>query len=308
MNFSKLKTPVLLLVFKRPATTQKVFDVVRQARPAQLYIAANGPRKGNQEDHKKCQATRKIFDQVDWDCDVKTLYRKDCLNVKLSVSSAIDWFFSNVEEGIILEDDCVPDISFFQFCSEQLEKYRMDQRIMSIVGTNFSSIKGVKPYSYYFSRFHDIGGWASWRRAWEFYDIDMKLWPEIKKDKSLSVVLGEKAIIYWTSIFDRVYHSQIETWDYQWIFACWAHNGLCIVPHVNLITNIGFGIDATFTNDPDNILANVPLAKMEFPVKHPPCYIPDVNEEKIFQKVAFEVTFAERIRRKLKRVVKTFFF
>lgn len=181
MSEFKLNVPVLLLIFNRPDTTQRVFHEIRGASPLQLFISADGPRENKPGEFEKCQITRDIVRQVDWDCEVYTNFRDKNLGCKIAVSSAIDWFFENVEEGIILEDDCLPSFSFFRFCEELLEKYRDDERIMQIGGTNLLSEWQRSDDSYYFSKYGAIWGWATWRRAWQYYDVNMKLWPEVKK-------------------------------------------------------------------------------------------------------------------------------
>ena len=170
MNIS----PILFLIFNRPETTKKVFSAIKEVQPPRLYIAADGPRSEQPDEADHCELARTIATKVDWDCEVKTLFRDQNLGIRIAVSQAIDWFFEQEPEGIILEDDCLPDQSFFWFCKELLEKYRNDTRIMHIGGTNFQFGKNRTNYSYYFSRYAHIWGWASWRRAWEYYDEKLK--------------------------------------------------------------------------------------------------------------------------------------
>jgi hypothetical protein len=275
MSEQKLYSPVLFLIFNRPDTTRQVFNEIRKAKPTQLFVAADGARKDNPADNELCKKTREIIRQVDWDCTVTTLFRDENLGCKYGVSSAIDWFFSCVDEGIILEDDCIPDQSFFLFCQELLEKYRDDERIMMISGDNFQFGKRRSDYSYYFSRHVHIWGWATWRRAWKHYDIDMKSWPEIKKRKWLKdIVKGNAAEKFWDKIFETTYLGKINTWDYQWVFSCWIQNGLTILPNVNLVKNIGFDENATHTKG-KNKQANLPVSSVEVPLKNPDFIIID---------------------------------
>ena len=176
-----VNTPVLFLIFNRPETTEIVFSVIRKAEPPRLYVAADGPRPDYPNDAESCEIVRAIATDVNWDCKVKTLFRDQNLGCKLAASKAIDWFFEQELEGIILEDDCLPDQSFFWFCQELLGKYRDDTRIMHIGGTNFQFGKERTKYSYYFSRYAHVWGWASWRRAWKFYDVEMKNWRDCRK-------------------------------------------------------------------------------------------------------------------------------
>jgi len=197
MNGLYLKTPVLFLVFNRPDTTRRVFEAIRAARPARLFLVADGPRERQPDDKEKCERVRYIATDIDWDCEVKTLFRKENLGCKNGVSSAIDWFFSHVDEGIILEDDCLPTESFFWFCEELLRRYRNDSRVMQICGSNFLRGWQRNNDSYYFSGYGPIWGWASWRRAWIYYDVDMKLWPEVKEKKILlDICDGKREMFY----------------------------------------------------------------------------------------------------------------
>jgi hypothetical protein len=284
-----LNTPVLFLIFNRPDTTQIVFNEIRKAQPAQLFIAADGPRKDRPDDIENCRKAREIIRQVDWDCNVSTLFRDENLGCKRGVSSAIDWFFSNVEEGIILEDDCVPDQSFFQFCQELLEWYRDDERVMVISGDNFQFGRRRTEDSYYFSRYVHIWGWASWRRAWNNYDVSMKLWPLIRDGDWLMDILDDRnAVNYWTQCFEDTYTGKIDTWDYEWVFACWIQNGLTVLPNINLVSNIGFDKGGTHTSDTKSPFANLPTIPMQFRLKHPPFIIRDSMADHFTQKSHFE--------------------
>jgi hypothetical protein len=247
-----LDSPVLFITFNRPEPTQKVFDAIRTARPSKLYIASDGPRIGNQSDRRKIQEVHEIVGKVDWPCEVNTLYRTDNLGCKIAVSSAIDWFFEQEEAGIILEDDCLPHPDFFVFCSELLVRYKDEEKVFSITGTNIQS--GIKrgSASYYFSKYAHVWGWASWRRAWQHYQLDMSYWPKWKNSKEWrqrNFSLLEKKC--WNKVFDKVYRNEVDTWDYQWTACNFYKGGLVATPHVNLIRNIGFGEDATHTKGQD---------------------------------------------------------
>lgn len=235
-----LNTPVLLLIFNRPDTTQLVFNEIRKAKPKQLFIAADGPRKDHLEDAILCQKTRAIIDQVDWDCKVTTLFRNENLGCKIGVSSAIDWFFSQVDAGIIVEDDRVPNQSFFWFCQELLQYYRNDTRILMISGTNYFFNTIEMDETYYFSRTYGIGAWATWRRAWTLYDINMSGWSRFNSEKYLEEIYNDKKIVrYFQVPLQMTYLNLINTWDYQWVYTCIRNNGLAICPKYNLISDIG---------------------------------------------------------------------
>jgi len=279
MTVPRLNVPLLFLIFNRPDTTQQVFDEIRKAQPAQLFVAADGPRKNQVADHQLCKKTREIIHQVDWDCKVFTRFQDENLGCKHAVSSAIAWFFSNVEEGIILEDDCIPDQSFFRFCQELLEKYRDDERIMMVSGNNFQFGKRRTNYSYYFSKYFHIWGWATWKRAWNYYDVDMKSWPKIKDGRWLIDILKDKnAEKFWEKIFENTYRGTINTWDFQWVFSCWIQNGLAILPNVNLVKNIGFDGNATHTKG-KNKQANLSVNSIHFPLKNPEFVIADTEAD-----------------------------
>lgn len=275
-------TPVLFLIFNRPDTTQLVFNEIRKARPRQLFVAADGPRKDCPDDHENCRKAREIVNQVDWDCNVVTLYREENLGCKIAVSSAIDWFFSNVEEGIILEDDCVPDQSFFPFCQELLNKYRNDERIMMISGMNYLFNKLEIKESYYFSRYYPIWGWATWKRAWSHYDLTMSNWPEYNSQNFLThVYCHAKIARFLQDMFQKAYLNKVDTWDIQWVFACVINNGCAICPKYNLVSNIGItgshvntvsrfhhmpvkAIDVTNICHPVHVFPNIALDKITF--------------------------------------------
>lgn len=269
-------SPVLFIIFNRPETTKVVFEAIRKAQPAKLYIAADGPRQGKAGEYERCQAARNIAINVDWECDVHSLFRDTNLGCKVAVSSAIDWFFENVEEGIILEDDCVPDISFFRYCDELLEKYRHDGRIGMISGDNFQFGRKRTDASYYFSRFSHIWGWASWRRAWEIYDVEMSLWPKLRDSGFLEDLLDTREEVnYWADILQRTYAGQINTWDYQLMFSFWINGLLNILPCHNLVSNIGFNADGTHIKLIDSPLSNMESFPMKFPLIHPDFLIRD---------------------------------
>jgi hypothetical protein len=264
-----LSTPVAFLIFNRPDTTARVFEAIRQAKPEKLLVVADGARIDRIGEAEKCAATRAIIDRVDWDCEVLKNYSDINLGCKRRVSSGIDWVFSQVEEAIILEDDCLPAPSFFQFCQTLLEYYRYDNRVVHIGGANLQFGQTRTPYSYYFTKYSEIWGWASWRRAWQNFDVNMRSWAEFKTSRVLeSAHPNPYEQKYWLELLDRVYRGEIDTWDYQWNYACWCQGGLAIGPEVNLVTNIGFRADATHTNHHSN-LAAIPLAEIS-QIQHPP--------------------------------------
>jgi hypothetical protein len=273
----QLTTPVAFLIFNRPDTTARVFEAIRQAKPPKLLVVADGPRPDRPDDIEKCKAARDIIDGVDWDCEVLTNYSDANLGCKKRVSSGLDWVFDEVERTIILEDDCLPCQSFFRFCNELLEKYADDKRIMHIGGNNFLCARQVLEYPYYFSAYGQVWGWATWKRAWKHYDVDMKLWPILKKEKSLyEVFISPQEKARRQKIWDATYTQKLhDTWDYQWFFTLRCQNGLAILPKNNLITNIGFGEHGTHTKKVDYSRAMLQSLEIEFPLIHPSFIIRD---------------------------------
>lgn len=283
------KTPVCLIIFNRLDITEKVFEAIRQAKPPKLLVIADGPRADRKGEAEQCAATRAIINRVDWDCEVLKNYSDINLGGRKRISSGLNWVFNLVEEAIILEDDCLPDPTFFRFCEELLERYRNDERIMLISGDNLQFGRKRTEYSYYFSRYAHIWGWASWRRAWKHYDDQMSLWPEIQKTGWLEDLLeNEQLIEYWSYYFQGTYSEQITYgWDCRFLFACWVQNGLSILPNVNLISNIGFGPDASHTKDSESVLANIPVKAIQFPLQHPPFVIRDTQADDFTEQIVY---------------------
>lgn len=233
-----MKSTVLFLVFNRPNTTQIVFDAISRARPSRLYIAADGPRSNYPNDNKLCEKTRAIVDQINWDCEVKTLFRKTNLGCRVAVSSAINWFFENEEEGIILEDDVVPSHEFFEFCDTMLERYRHQMQVGMISGFNPLGAK-KKSSHYFYSSYASIWGWATWRSRWKLYDVNLSDWTIKDYKKFIRGKLPTYVMEYFIDAYEKVHRKQMNTWDYQWSYVMQCHNLLVIRPEANLISNIG---------------------------------------------------------------------
>jgi hypothetical protein len=276
-----METPVAFFIFNRPKQTEKVFSIIRQAKPSKLFIVADGAREKHSEDQCKCLQAREIVSEIDWECEVLTNFSDINLGCKYRVASGIDWVFEQVEEAIILEDDCLPHPSFFPYCDELLKKYRYDTRITSISGHNSNLRRERTTDSYYFSRYNCVWGWATWRRAWANYDVNMKLWNTICDGNWLNDILDNaSAVTQWKNIFQNTYDDKVDTWDYQWRFACWIQSGLTVLPSVNLISNIGYGADATHTKIVNSELANLPITAMSFPLQHPEFVIRNANSDR----------------------------
>ncbi len=271
--------PVLLIIFNKPDTTARVLKAISKARPTQLFIAADGPRADRPGEAETCAVTRAVAQQVDWPCEVKLNFSDVNLGCGLRPASAITWIFEHVDRAIILEDDCVPHETFFRFCSELLERYFDNAQIMHIAGNNWQLGKKRTPHSYFFS-YHNLctGGWATWRRAWKDYDIQIKEWPKFRESSRLEEILEHPvAIAHVREMYARVYAAagDIDVWDYQWTLLIWARGGLSILPKSTLISNIGFGHpNATHTLSASDTLAlltaSLKMKGMTFPMNHPP--------------------------------------
>lgn len=247
------RNAVLMLVFNRPDVTQKVFEAVRQARPPRLYVAADGARADRPADLETTAQVRAIFNDIDWPCEVHTRFLEQNLGCRMAVSSAIDWFFQQEEQGIVLEDDVLPSPAFFSYCDTMLERYKHDERVFSVVGNNLVEPWYQHPESYFFSKVFFVWGWASWRRAWQHYDVNMASWPKARENKKYLSYMPENWLhrAYWQLVFDLAYKNQISTWDHQWTYAHWENNAVCVTPTKNLVNNIGFGGEATHTSGGD---------------------------------------------------------
>jgi len=298
MNDFQLNTPVAFIIFNRPDATAQVFAEIAKAKPHQLLVVADGPRPDRPGEAEKCAAVRRIVEQVDWSCQILTHYSDTNLGCRKRVSSGLDWVFQTVDRAIILEDDCLPHPAFFRFCEELLDRYRDDERVMMISGDNFQFGRRRTSYSYYFSRYCHVWGWATWRRAWQYYDVDMKLWPSVREGHWLQDALGSRPLANrWNKTFEVMHQKMVDTWDVQWVFTSWIQNGLTILPNANLISNIGFSHAATHTTNSNNPMANLPTEAIEFPLHHPPFVIRDSRADDFTEKRFFNPTLADLVRR-----------
>ncbi|MCC6188960.1 MAG: glycosyltransferase family 2 protein [Anaerolineales bacterium] len=279
MSAWSLATPVALVVFNRPDTTRQVMNVVRQARPPMLLVVADGPRLDRPGEAQRCAEVRGVVEAVDWPCEVLTNYSDVNLGCRQRVATGLTWVFDQVEEAIILEDDCVPHPSFFRFCEELLTRYRYNNQVMIVSGDNFQMGRQRTKDSYYYSRYPHIWGWATWRRAWRLFDDEMRLWPEVRDGGWLKDLFGSYSVAgYWRRHLQAAYDRRIDTWDYGWAFACWVYHGLCVLPNVNLVTNIGFNVAATNTRGNSRV-ANLAAEEMRFPLAYPPFMIADERSD-----------------------------
>jgi len=289
-----MNVPILFLIFNRPDTTIQVFEAIKIAKPARLYVAADGARQSKAGEARLCAEARRIATMVDWDCEVKTLFRDENLGCRLAVSGALDWFFAAEEYGIVLEDDCLPSASWFSFAHEMLEKYKNDDSIMCISANHFCDDSHLSDCSYFFSNYAHCWGWASWRRAWIYYDHNMESWPALRKTNFLNQIWNGNKLIarYWANIFDVAYEGiKVDSWAYRWLFSCWSKNGLTIMPMKNLVVNIGIGQDATHTQFINPIVAGMKNEELQFPLKHPPVISRDVKADIWESRYVYDISF-----------------
>jgi hypothetical protein len=256
-----LHLPVLILAWRRPQTLRQVINAIRPVAPTRLFVACDGPNPDRPGEAEKVAATRKVIaNEIDWPCHIKRFYSDDNQGCRLGVSRAITWFFEQAEEGIILEDDCVPHPDFFPYCQTLLERYRADTRVWCISGNNFQKDQWRGDGSYYFSRYNHCWGWASWRRCWQNYDGELNQWSSLRDSGLLQTVFEDpKERAYWQKIWQRLQDTEEpDSWAYRWTFTSLVNGGLTALPNRNLVSNVGFGVDATHTsgNGVDTTIGN----------------------------------------------------
>lgn len=266
-------TPVVLIIYRRPELARQVFDVIRDIQPSELFVIADGPK--DESETEVCQSTRRVVERIDWNCRLTTDFSDHNLGPRHRVVTGLEGVFRAVDRAIVLEDDCVPSPSFFEFCQQLLEYYAGDQRVWEIGGCNFQMGHSRTKASYYFSKYVHTWGWATWRRSWEKFDPDIESWPTLRNNGALGSVWASRAEeAYWTRVFDRVHDGRISTaWDFQWLYAMWCQGARSVVPDTNLISNVGFGHGASHHVDMDPALADLPRAEM-VELRHPDCLTP----------------------------------
>ncbi len=297
-------TAVLFLVFNRPDATAQVFAAIRAARPPRLYVAADGPRPGRPDDSRNCARVREIALAVDWPCQVHTLLRESNLGCRRAVEEGIDWFFAAEEDGIVLEDDCLPTASFFPFCEELLQRFRSEHRVFSIAGSNFQDGQLRGEASYYFSKHFHCWGWASWRRAWHAYRAEGE--PSSAALASGLRHFADGSILfspYWQQIRRLCQAHVVDSWAYQVSLSCMACGGtpaerLHVIPQHNLVANLGFGQDATNTTE----LGENPAAasaSIDLPLRHPGRMQRDATADRHTDRLHFGIAWLPYLRRQV---------
>ena len=286
-------SPVAYIIFNRPQHTEQTFAALRENRPAQLFIIADGPRPGHPTDAERCAQVREIVEQVDWPCEVHRHYADLNMGLKQRVSSGLDWVFENVDCAIVLEDDCLAHPDFFRFCDELIERYKSDERVAVITGNNFQNGQGRGEASYYFSKYNHCWGWATWRRAWQHYQGDLPFWPEWSRSDNWRMKMQDGVERrYWSKIFKRVRAAKIDSWAYPWTACVWFRGCLTATPNVNLVSNIGFGPDSTHTAFSDSPFANMKTSPMD-EIIHPAIIAQDTAADRY----VFDYHFGGKSRR-----------
>ncbi len=299
-----LDVAIAFVIFNRPDATRRSFARIRSARPNRLFLIGDASRPQCDGEDSLVEQARQIAENVDWPCEVRKIYATENLGCARRISSGITQAFEEVDQLIVLEDDCVADPSFFGFCSELLHRYHADPRVTSISGTSFQQDIPRGDASYYFSKYAHCWGWATWKRAWQHFQLDMPQWPVFRDAGHLeSICRGAEEIEYWTKVFDRSYRGEIDSWAIPWAFCCWAQHGLNAIPAVNLVSNIGFGTEATHTHDDRRDVAAMSTRTLRV-AKHPEFVVPHLQadahtDDRVFSRSGRRKGLLRRIRRSL---------
>lgn len=294
------QVPVLLIAFNRPEPTARVVEVLRHLRPTSLYAACDGPRPDRPAETERCaQVRERLQRSIDWPCQLQTLFQPTNLGCRRGVTAALDWFFSQVEEGIVLEDDILPDPSFFLFCQELLERYRDDTRIGVIAANNHQRCAPADGSSYRFSIYSHCWGWASWRRAWRCNDPNLSGWPAFRDAGWLQQLGGSAFARVWSGWLEALHTGRIDTWDMVWQFSCWQQGLLTVIPEVELVENIGFTNEATHTIDESSPLGQ--RGVIAFPLRHPTVIQADRNRDADTFRRLYRRSPWGQLRRKLRK-------
>jgi hypothetical protein len=300
----EFNTPILLIVFNRPEKTLAAINNIRNLHPRYLYVAGDGPREGNIKDQINCSLVKEIIESnIDWPCKVITNFNATNLGCGLNVSKSITWFFDNVKMGIILEDDCLPELSFFRFCEEMLNKYELTEKIMCISGNNFNN-ETIVSNEYYFSKYMHCWGWASWRQSWKKYDFSLSEYHNDIQNRSFINTLGNaKEQKFWLKTFKKIILNEIDTWDYQWQYSIFKNEGLVIIPGVNLVKNIGFDNDATHTKNKEGKGSELNSSFLSFPLIHPI----NIVRNETFDFKTYKLLYHNTLKNKLLNKIKSLF-
>ena len=304
-NINNQKKPVLIIAWRRPNQVKKVICSLREYySPNKVYVACDGPLQSEQEKEKVLNTRKVIEKEIDWDCEIKKLYSPVNKGCRKGVSDAISWFFSENDDGIILEDDCVPDRVFYYFCEKLLDKYKNNKKIISISGNNFQDENLIGDGSFYLSRYTHIWGWATWKDRWNLYDLKLLNWPEFKKSKKFrNLFQTSRERNYWAKIFDKLYYyDKPNTWDYQWLFTSFYYDLNTIIPNTPLVENIGFDPDSTHIFSDNEIkkqISNSKKLNLVKMLKEPNHFERSIEADNYAFKNHYKKNFIKRIMNKL---------
>ncbi|AHM61598.1 hypothetical protein D770_16720 [Flammeovirgaceae bacterium 311] len=303
---ANFEIPVLLVVFNRPDTALQVIRAIRKVKPSRLYIAADGPRVHKAGEAEICEETRQtVLNEIDWDCQVSTLFRETNMGCALGVSGAVTWFFEHEDMGIILEDDCLPSQSFFFFCEEMLKYHYHDERIMHISGSNSQLGHKRGDATYYFSRYAEVWGWATWKRAWKLFDFQMKDYNDFIANGFLRNNFSGAVEKRWKKNLDKVLsENPPSVWGYRWLYSTWKEGGLSITPNASLIKNIGFDERAVHTKSSDNVFSKIELEEIS-EIVHPKIMLPHLEADAFLTALRIHPPLMTRARLKMKHLLKT---
>jgi hypothetical protein len=296
----QLQTPVLFIIFNRVDTMSRVFEKIRTVKPAHLFVFGDGPREDHPGEVAACKAARDyVVQHIDWNCILETRFLKKNSGLPFAVVEGITWFFEHNEKGIILEHDCLPSDSFFEFMEAMLNKYNDDTRVLN-VGANCLQSEPIGKASYYFSRIPHVWGWGTWRRAWMKYDINMRTYPDFLKRGGLRLIFhSDWYRTEWKFLFDQVYYKRSKTWDFQWTYVLFSDNGVSITPNKNLVTNIGFGEGAVHSLNLKDPLAHLPVQEIDFPLIYPADVVVDEKADEYLSRHYFYFSFIKYLLLKL---------
>lgn len=290
---------IVFVIFRRPDLTRRVFERIAEAKPERLFVVADGPRSA--QDEALCLQTRAVVENVNWPCDLQCDYADVNMGCRKRITSGLDRVFAQVEDAIVLEDDCLPHPTFFHFCLELLERYRQDDRIGHISGNNFGGTEAW-PYSYTFSRYSLIWGWATWRRVWQTLDLDMASWPRVRElGRHFHMFSTRREAFHFEDLWNDVRAGKTDVWGLQWLYHHLVNGRLSVLPAVNLVTNLGFGQAGSRTVDPGDTAANVAAQPIGLPLKHPHDVFPHLEGEKPIASILLRErgTLRKRITRRL---------
>lgn len=307
----QLNTPVVMVVFNRPDRARQVFERVREARPRKLYLLADGPRSSVPEDGPRCQEARAIAEEVDWDCEVVKVFSDQNLGCGGRVTSGLDRVFDECETAIVIEDDCLPHPTFFRYCEGALTHLRDDNRVFLVTGGKYPCEPRTAPYSYRFTRMFNGWGWAGWRRAWQSIDFTMADYPAFKaEDRIRSYSRSALETRFFMNGFEKAWTKEIEPWDWALMLTAYTRGQLFVMPDRNLISNTGWGAEATQSKNPRHILANLPTFPMALPLKHPPEVVEDDGMDRRIYSMIGPLTgprFVRSVRKRVRRLQRNYY-